>query len=278
MASVVREQELRLNSHHLLFWSQAFAYRDGAAVQSLDTSFADPLFDAVNVHPLPNISLGGRTYQLGRFMGKELRLHDMRDFCAAAAARSRPCSLDEDNSASLYRDIDGWTIHRKRAWVAVLSGCHYDYIDFSILAGQESGTAASRAAIRAWMQHLSTFVHARDLENARPHVDWLAEIPRPVVSVTFGVADREYLAYLADPRELGEPGYGEMLSGSATFNLPAGDFELATFSPTSGATSPWIRIAGGRSSIGLPSFQHDIVLIARRRINHDRSDDETSVR
>jgi hypothetical protein len=264
LAAVIRDEESRLGTRHLLFWSQAFSYRGGAAVQDLDASFADPAFDGVNVHPLPNVSLGGRPYQLGEFMGKQLKLDEVRDFCAAAAHMSKPCSLDEDNSASLYRDRDGWIIHRKRAWVAALSGCHYDYIDFSILAGQEAGTPASRQAIRAWMQHLTKFVHERDLVNARPGLDWVDALPSNVLVVTFGVGDREYVAYLADRREIDEAGYGEPLTGSATIALPAGRFGLATFSPTSGAWSAWMPIPGGSAKIELPSFQHDLVLVARR--------------
>jgi Family of unknown function (DUF6298) len=264
MASVLRDEESRLGTRHLLFWSQAFTYRDGAAVQDVETSFADPAFDAVNVHPLPDVTLGGRTYQLGQFMGKQLQLREMRDFCAATARLPKPCCLDEDNTASLYRDLDGWTIHRKRAWVAVLSGCHYDYIDFSILAGQESGTMASRQAIRAWMQHLTAFVHERDLVTGQPGLDWLDDLPSHVLGVTFGVADREYVAYLADRREIDQTGYGELIAGSASITLPAGQFGLATFSPTSGAWSPWLPLPDGRSTVDLPPFRHDLVLVARR--------------
>jgi len=206
-------------------------------------------------------------YQLGEFMGKQLKLDELRDFCLATADLPKPCNLDEDNTASLYRDQDGWTIHRKRAWVAALSGCHYDYIDFSILAGQEAGTPASRQAIRSWMQHLSTFVHQRDLARARPRLAWVSDLPADVVSVTFGVADSEYVAYLADGREIDEPGYGSALRGSVTLNLPAGGrFGLATFSPTSGAWSPAVPLpaGGGRTQVELPEFRHDLVLIARR--------------
>jgi hypothetical protein len=265
MAGVIRDDESRVGTRHLLFWSQAWSYREGAVVQQLDASFADPVFDVVNVHPLPDISLGGRTYQLGQFMGKQLKLDELRDFCAAAARMSRPCSLDEDNTASLYRDHDGWTIHRKRAWVAALSGCHYDYIDFSILAGQETGTPVSRQAIRNWMQYLTAFVHERDLVNARPGLDWLHDLPPNVVVVTFGVADQEYVAYLGDRREIDEDGYGEQVAGSATIALPEGRFALATFSPTSGGLSPWVPVAGGTTTIELPPFQHDLVLIARKQ-------------
>jgi len=267
IAAVVRDEESRFGSRHLVFGSQAFAYRAGAAVQDHDTSFADPAFDVVNVHPLPDISLGGRTYQLGPFMGKQLTLEALRDFCAAAGSLPKPCSIDEDNTASLYQDDEGWTIHRKRAWVAALSGCHYDYIDFSINAGQENGTPASRAAIRSWMQHLSTFIHERDLVAARPGLLWVSDVPTRVVCIGYGSAEREYIAYLADSREIDEAGYGELVTGSATVTLPEGRFRMAAFSPTSGAWSPAIHISGGeRTTIVLSEFRHDVVLVATREI------------
>ena len=71
------------------------------------------------------------------------------------------------NCASLYRDEIGWTIHRKRAWTALLSGSHYDYIDFSINVGAEAGTEASRVKIRTWMKNLSEFFHSFDFPRSR---------------------------------------------------------------------------------------------------------------
>jgi hypothetical protein len=78
-----------------------------------------------------------------------------------------------DNAASLYRDTIGWTIHRKRAWTAILSGAHYDYIDFSVTVGSEAGTVDSQQALRTWMKHLSKFIHAFDFLHAKP----LAHVP-----------------------------------------------------------------------------------------------------
>ena len=75
------------------------------------------LADAANVHPLPNTMFGGRAYMLGNFMSKELTLAELAEFCRAAQRYPKPCVLDEDNTASMYRDTAGWTIHRKRAWV-----------------------------------------------------------------------------------------------------------------------------------------------------------------
>jgi hypothetical protein len=157
MAQVMREEMHRLNRRHLLAGQQAFSY---AAKNSfpMDATFKSADFDIVNDHPLPNTQFAGKVFEMGDFMSKELKLADVQGFCRATVAQPRPVVLDEDNAASMYRDQDGWTIHRKRAWTALLNGCHYDYIDFSITVGNESGTSASRAAIRSWMRHLSEFM------------------------------------------------------------------------------------------------------------------------
>jgi hypothetical protein len=182
----------------------------------------------------------------------------------------------------LYRDEDGWTIHRKRAWVATLSGCHYDYIDSSIVAGQEAGTAQSRRSIRSWMQHLTTFVHSRDLLRGRPGIDWIREVPSNVVVATFGTEGDEYVAYMADSREVHDPGYGEPIAGVATLNLPTGGFCVAAFSPTTGAWSPWVALQNGNINLELPAFRHDPVLVARLRdglqADAERTSYETVVR
>jgi hypothetical protein len=84
------------------------------------------------------------------------------------------------------------------------------------------------------------------------------------VAATFGSPESEYVAYLADPREVDEPGYGEPITGSMTLHLPPGNFGVATFSPTSGAWSPWIALQNGTTRLTLPSFHHDVVLVARQ--------------
>src|SRR5262249_32091030 len=171
IAGIVRDELGRLGRKHLIFGSQAFSYTP-KFTQPLDASLSSPMVDAVNVHPLPNTLLGGRAYMLGNFMSKELTLGELAEFCRAAGHYKKPCVLDEDNTATLYRDPVGWTIHRKRAWVAAMSQAHYDFIDFSITVGSESGTRASRAQIRTWMKHLSEFMHGLDFVHAEPDGGW----------------------------------------------------------------------------------------------------------
>jgi hypothetical protein len=265
IATLVRDTETRLPHRHLIFWSEAFRYHP-AFEQPLDASFGNPLFDAVNVHPLPDPILNGRRYMLGRFMGKETKLGEVRDFCLATGRSPQPCVLDEDNAASLYRDEVGWTIHRKRAWTAVLSGCHYDFIDFSIGVGQEAGTAASRRMIRAWLRHLSAFIHAFDVVAARPDTGWLRVEDAAVTVTGLAVPSRSYAAYIADGREIDEPDAGAPRGGAVRLTLPPGAYGAALYSPVSGLRSPAIGVAGGGpATVELPPFEHDVVLVVERR-------------
>ncbi|WP_165226420.1 hypothetical protein [Aquisphaera insulae] len=262
---VVREELKTLGRPHLVFGSQAFSYHP-KFTQPLDGSFADPSLDAVNVHPLPDTVLGGRTFMMGNFMSKELALSELRDFgLMANRVAAKPFVHDEDNAASCYRNEIGWTIHRKRAWVAVMTGGHYDYIDFSINVGNETGSAESRAGIRTWMHHLSRFIHDFDFIHARPAPGWIVEKPAPLVVASLAIPGKDYVAYLADAREVTDAAAGSPVSGTVAFTLPAGKYGLSLYSPSGGLSSPAIPINGGpRATIDLPPFHHDVVIRVTR--------------
>ena len=140
LIEVVRATEASLPNRHLIAGQEAFCFDPWE--QSSDLSFQTLDYDVVNIHPLPNTTYGGKAYPLGDFMSKQLRLRALRDYCLATYAEPRPLNQDEDNIASQYKDVEGWTIHRKRAWISLLSGAHYDYIDFSIINYCETGTPA----------------------------------------------------------------------------------------------------------------------------------------
>ena len=265
IAATVRSELASQRRKHLVFASQAFNYVP-KFVQELDATFAGSLADAVNVHPLPNTVLGGRTFMLGNFMSKELMLAEYADFCRTAARYPKPCVMDEDNAASLYRDPTGWTIHRKRAWIAAMSQAHYDYIDFSITVGSEAGTKDSATHIRSWMKHLSTYLHQLDFIHARPAAGWIEQTPEHVVAAALALPGNEYVAYLADAREVTDPAAGEPIAGEAVFHLPPGQYRARLFSPTSESYSPAIRIDGGAEPIKLDlgGFRHDVVLEVNR--------------
>ncbi len=80
IARIVRDELALRGRPHLIFGSQAFTYIPKFQ-QGLDASFLDKTFDAVNVHPLPDTVLGGRTYMLGHFMSKDLALPAFAEFC-----------------------------------------------------------------------------------------------------------------------------------------------------------------------------------------------------
>ncbi|MBI3840310.1 MAG: hypothetical protein HY288_20505 [Planctomycetia bacterium] len=265
VARAVRGELKRLGRKHLVFASQAFSYTP-KFTQELNATFTGSLADAVNVHPLPNTVLDGRTYMLGNFMSKELTLGELAEFCRVAQRFPKPCVFDEDNTASLYRDSTGWTIHRKRAWIAAMSQAHYDFIDFSITVGSEAGTKESSAQIRTWMKHLSEYVHAFDFVHAKPLAGWIESMPEDLVSAVLAQPGECYRAYLADAREISDKMAGEPIGGEIAFRLPEGVYRASLFSPTSGAYSPAMKIEGGAAPVKLelPEFRHDVVIEVRK--------------
>ena len=265
MGRVIREELRKLNRPHLVVGQPAFNYLPQVN-QAFDASFSGSLLDAVTVHPLPNLALAGRAYQLGDFMSKELRLADFRDFFLATRRFPKPCVSDEDNAASLYRDDTGWTIHRKRAWMAVMCGAHYDFIDFSLTVGSEAGTEESRAKVRTWMRNLSVFIHAFDFVHAEPLDSWIETAPEYLIPGVLAKPPHEYIAYLADAREVTDPTAGQTISGAVSFSLDPGAYDASFYSPVTGTHSKKIRLQGGRQvAVELQPFEHDIVLRVTRR-------------
>jgi hypothetical protein len=262
IADAIREADA--GAGHLIAGHQAFLAHPWQH-ETAQTFAADFPVDIVNVHPLPNITLDGVAYHMGEFMSKQLALRPLRDYCLATHGLPKPLNMDEDNIASQYKDPEAWTIHRKRAWTCLLSGAHYDYIDFSIINYCESGTEASRRHIRSWMGHLSRFARTMDLARARPlGPEWLAEAPPHVCPSIFAVAGEEYAVYLPDERERDAAGAGAPIEGHAAFTLPEAAWEAAFYSPATGLYGPWSPMAGGAVRLGVPAFEHDIVLRVRR--------------
>lgn len=264
LAQVIKETEKSLPYRHLIAGQEA--YRHDGYCQGLDESFSRMFFDVVNVHPLPNTHYNNVNYDLGAFMSKQLRLRALRDFCLAAYRERQPLNCDEDNIASRFRDYEGWTIHRKRAWTALMSGAHYDYIDFSIWPNLETGTPESQRYIRTWMKHLSLFIHSMDLTRAKPLPHIVHRTPPDVLECVFAAPPDDYAIYLADERELEDPQAGKPIRGELEMELPQGDYEVAAYSPETGLYSPAIPVSAGNSVLlTVPEFRHDIVLRFRRK-------------
>ncbi len=262
IANVLREEMKNVNCPHLLAGQNAFSYKPEFS-QAFDASYSGTMLDIVNVHPLPNLILKGRKYELGNFMSNELHLAEFRDFFLMASKQPKLSISDEDNAASLYLDDTGWTIDRKRAWMAVMCAAHYNFIDFSIQAHVEAGTEESKRKIRSWMKNLSGFIHDFDFIHASPAQDWILSVPEHVVSAGLAIRGKDYVAYLADRREVTESSAGNPISGTISIQLPEGDYRIHFYSPVSGEYSqPQTARGGGTIRVVLATFEHDIVLRA----------------
>lgn len=264
MCSIVRDELRGLGRRHMLLGQDAVNYTPNYH-QSFDRALSGSLFDAVVVHSNSALIYRGKSYDLGRFMSKALKLSAFRDFFLASYPAPKPCISDEDNVATLYMDTQGWTIQRKRAWMAVMTGSHCDFIDFTVRVGVETGTRESRREIRTWMRNLSEFVQSVDIIHSRPLPDWVESLPDHVLAATLAVSDKEYIAYLADAREATDAAAGQPIGGRVFFNLPDGAFQVSLYSPTSGEYSPAVALKGGRrASLELLPFQEDMVIRATR--------------
>jgi hypothetical protein len=263
VAKTIREVEAKLPNQHLIAGHLAFTYSPWE--HPATESFSGPLLDIVNIHPLPNITYSGNSYDMGVFMSKQLCLKPFRNFCLDTWKERKPLNMDEDNIASQYKDVEGWTIHRKRAWTALLSGAHYDYIDFSIINYCETGTEGSRKHIRAWIGYLANFMHSMDLSSAEPIRGVVHNLPDFICESVYGVVNKDISLYLADSRERGTPGCGEKLQLTIQIDAPIGIYQMASFSPVTGLYSPWLQISSdGQIALISPVFTHDLVIRLKR--------------
>ena len=110
-------------------------------------------------------------------------------------------------------------------------------IDFSILPWLETGTPDSQKFLRMWMRRLSEYMKSVDLIRARPLQSFLTAQPENTVGSVLAVEAEEYHIYLADGRELSDPGAGGPVAGEIGFHLPEGEYHATRFSPATGESS-----------------------------------------
>ena len=268
IVSEIRGIEGSLLNKHIIAGQAAFKYKlpeekvnRKDVHQFSEKAFRQMDYDAVNMHPLSNMWHEGKNYDLGMFMMGSLCLRQLRDYCLAVYPEKKPLNLDEDNAASRFMDVKGWTLHRKRAWTTLMCGAHYDVIDFSINKYMEAGTKESQAHIRIWIKYLSEFIHSVDLVYAKPLVNLLKKVPDCVCPSVFAVESEDYCIYLADERESNDPDAGEPIEGVLVFDLPEADYEVSFYSPVNGSYSSKNILRGDRDvSVKISKFEQDIVV------------------
>lgn len=257
---LIRAEEAALSHRHLIFQVPVERTRADSALERLvDASTVD----AINIHDYQQLTYRDAVLApLARFMQRDLRLERIRHLWTACHAAAKPLVFDEDNAATNGLDEQAWTIHRKRAWTTVCSGGHYNMIDFSIQSGgQETGTPASRATIRAWLKHLSLFIHGVDFVHMAPNREFCSGVPAETLAVTLARPGHEYVVYVADRREIDEAGHGRPCGGAIGFVLPPGSYTARLYDPVLGQYRGGpVSLAGGAAALELPSFQHDLVV------------------
>jgi hypothetical protein len=109
-----------------------------------------------------------------------------------------------------------------------------------------------------------------DYVHSKPDAGWVS-FPSDHVVVSGLISegrDRgalDYVAYIADARELSDRDAGSPLQGDVSMTLPAGEYDVALYSPVTGGYSPAIKVAGGaKTTLALPSFTQDIVIRVTR--------------
>jgi hypothetical protein len=116
------------------------------------------------------------------------------------------------------------------------------------------------------MQHLSEFKDSFDFVHSKLDKDWIVAYPQHLVASGLSASGRDYIAYLADDRELTDSTAGEPISGSLSIALPAGSYILSLYSPVTGEYSPGIEVRGGEKTlVTLPPFTQDIAIRATRK-------------
>ena len=260
LIKIVRGLEKDMPNQHLIAAEDIYKWFPGEELEVLtDHAFREMDIDIVDIHPLDNMVYEGKRYDPGHFMTKLLRLETYKEFCLDMYKEEKVVNIDEDNVASRYRDYDGWTIHRKRAWTAVMCGAHYDFIDFSIQVMCPAGTPDSQKHLRSWFKYLQDYLGQVDLVSCKPSC-CLKKTPDDTLGCVME-SENEYHIYIADKRELDEPGYGCVVKGLLVVDLADEEYLVTTYSPEFGQFSVGIRVTGGAGTeIILPEFRHDIVI------------------
>ncbi len=223
--------------------------------------------DICNIHPLDVMTVAGEAFNTGVFMSADSRLAEYQAYCRTLRTLHGAVNLDEDNNASRFMDERGWTIHRQRAWIALLSGCHYDFIDFSILPGQERGTDDDRRLLRARFGTLARFWEENGIWATV--IDDEAAVNAPAGCTALAVRDpaagARYVYVAAQTSaDLTRPFAASPIEGELELNAPERQYLTYWFSPETGRYFGWeLHRSSGRLRLTLPRVSNDVVAIVK---------------
>ena len=257
----IRKLESKMSKTHLIAVTDCWVFNEQRKLEAgTDKSFRQLTADIVNVHPLENIIYLGESYDMGLFMSLQLKLEALQKYCLETWNEIKPLNIDEDNIASRFMDYKGWTIHRNRAWTALFSGAHYDYIDFSIGIHCPAGTPKSQKFLHEWYKNIREYLTTVDLVSCKPLTDIVEGCPEEVICSVFGKPGRQYNIYIADKREQNVKRNGELISGEILLNTVEGEYRIKFYSPEEGCfiESEIIFISPGK--LVIPEFRHDLVI------------------
>ncbi len=225
--------------------------------------------DISNVHPLDVMTIDDETFNLGVFMSADSRLAEYKAFCERVRSLGGAVNLDEDNNASRFMDDRGWTIHRQRAWIALFSGCHYDFIDFSILAGRERSTEDGRRLLRSRFGTLAHFWEENRIWSTSIDDQARAQAPERCTAVAVRhdrpPAFARYVYVAAEvPSDLATAFSHRPIEGTLLLNLPPGQYLTYWFAPETGRYFGWEAFhSTGRLSLQLPGTANDVVAVIK---------------
>ncbi len=257
----IRFLESDLKNKHMIAVTECWKFYDSKNIEvGTDESFNVLSADIVNVHPLENIIYKGESFDLGLFMSKKLNLAALRDFCLKTWHEEKPLSIDEDNIASRFKDYDGWTIHRKRAWASIMSGAHYDYIDFSIMNYCPKGTSESQEFLHRWFSNIRYFIKDIDFINGCPLPEAASVDSIEILECVYGTEGVCYNIYLANIKEIDEEGYGDEVNSVIELNIEKGSYNVIFYSPEIGTEIKDIINIEYTYSLKLPPFKHDLAI------------------
>lgn len=224
--------------------------------------------DICNIHPLDVMTADGETFNTGVFMSADSRLAEYQAYCRKLRALDGAVNLDEDNNASRFMDERGWTIHRQRAWIALLSGCYYDFIDFSILPGRERGTDDDRRLLRARFGALARFWAENGIWATVIDDEAAAQAPDgcTALAVRDPASGARYV-YVAGQTsaDVTVPFTAVPVGGELHLNVPEGQYLTYWFSPETGHYFGWeTHRSSGQLRLTLPRATNDVVAVVKQ--------------